>query len=113
MWYEPTEPCQIERFARRIERERPLLCILAHGLRRCVDNAGADDVRPDLVGDDEYVVFRAERRELFYLPALPHAPGRVVRRAEHGGVNLILYDPPFHILKIHTPDAGFVLHERR
>ena len=107
------KPRQIERLARRVQRERAVFRVLAHGLRRRVDNAGPDDVRPDLVGDDEHVVLCAQLRKALDLPALPHAARRVMRRAEHGGMYVVFHDPALHVLKIHAPDAVFVFHERR
>ena len=50
--------------------------------------ARQDQIRVDLVGDDEYPVPQADIRHLLQLPALPHPTHRIVGIAEdqHGGI---------------------------
>ena len=54
-----------------------------------------------------------QRHRLLDLPALPHAPAGVVRRAEDGHVDVSLGEAVLHVLEVHAPGAGLVAHERR
>ena len=85
---------------------------VAYLLRGDVLMAVEQDVRPDLVGDDVDVVLLEKRHCLFELPAFPYAAARVVRRAEDGGVDLVLHDAALHVLKVHAPDATLVKDKR-
>ena len=66
------------------------------------------EVGPDLVGDDHNVVVPIDLHGLFQLPALPHPAAGVVRRTEHGGMNLILLELSVHIVKVHPPHAVLI-----
>ena len=106
------ETSQVEGLGRSIEGDHVVVRPVAHLLRGDVLMAVEQDVRPDLVGDDVDVVLLEERHCLLELPALPYAAARVVRRAEDGGVDLVLHDAALHVLKVHAPYATLVKDER-
>lgn len=87
----------------------------ASGLTDCVgyaDNAGQGKIRPDLVADHHHIVLSEQLHCLLQLPALPDSAAGIVRRADDGGVNLMLHDLFFHVDIVHAPDTGAVLFER-
>ena len=98
------QACQIKCFGRRVKRRRALSGILADHLGWNMLISFQRQIRPDLVGDHIDVVFSAQFHKTFQFPALPHAPAGIMRRAENGGMDAVLYDFFLHIGKIHTPD---------
>ena len=106
------EARQVERLGRRVECHRARAGVGAHALGGDVGVAGQNDIAPNLVGDHVDVVCREERHGPLELGALPHAAGRVVRRAEDRSVDVVLLYLALHVLVVHAPDAGLVGHER-
>ena len=104
---------QVEGLARRVESHRAVASIVGDALRGHVPVARQDEVAPDLVGDHHAVVLAVQLHGALDLPALPDAPARVVRRAEHGGVDVVLGELGLHVLEVHPPDAVLVDLERR
>ena len=70
------------------------------------------DVRPDLVRHHKHVVFPEQLHGLFQLFPLPDAAAGVVRAAEDGGVDLLVFQMLLHVGIVHPPDAVFVLDQR-
>ena len=103
---------QVEGLAGRVHGRGAAARVLTDGLGGYVSVAAEDYVRPYLVGHHVDVVLLAQLHEALDLPALPHPAGGVVRRAEHGRVDAVLYYLPLHILEIHAPDAVLVQLER-
>ena len=106
------ESGEVEGLGRCIEGNGALACILADGLGWDVLVALKDEVAPDLVGDDEDIMFCVEGHGLLDLPAFPDAAGRVVRGTEYGGMDVVVDDLLFHIVKVHAPDAVGIFDER-
>ena len=64
-----------------------------------------DDVRPDLIGEDDAVVCGIDLHGLLDLPALPDPSGGIVGGAENGQMDPVLPELPVHVLVVHAPDA--------
>ena len=103
---------QVERFGGGVYGNGAAAGVLADALRGDMPVPAEDDVRPDLVGHDHYIVLFVQLHGALQLPALPHAAAGVVGRAEHGGVDPVVHDLFFHVLKIHAPDIVFVFYQR-
>ncbi len=58
-------------------------------------------------------MFAVQFHNPLQFPALPNPAAGIVRRAEDCRVDMLLHDFSLHILKIHTPNAGLVLHQGR
>ena len=103
---------KVEGFGGRIERDGAVFRIGAYRLRRDMLIAGQGKIRPDLVADHHHIVLSEQLHCLLQLPALPDSAAGIVRRADDGGVNLMLHDLFFHVDIVHAPDTGAVLFER-
>ena len=100
---------QIEGLAGRVYRHGVLVCPVGDGLCRCVLVALQNDVRPDLVRDDDAVVGLVDLHRLLQFPPFPDAAAGVVRAAEYGHMDFLGLQLGVHILIVHPPDTVFVL----
>ena len=99
---------QVKRLTRRIEGNRAHAGILAHQLRRDVSVSRQDDIGPNLVRDHHAIVLAIDIHGALNFVALPYAAARIVRRAEHRGMDVVLGELALHVLKVHTPHAPVV-----
>ena len=100
---------QIECLAWRIQCDGPLLCVLAYRLGRCVVISFQNQIRPDLVGNNNTVVCLIDFHGLFDFFRLPDSSGRVVWITEHCDMDLVCLDFGIHIFIVHPPDSFFIL----
>ena len=103
---------QIEGLAGRVYRHGVLACPVGDGLCRNVLVTLQNDVRPDLVRDDDAVVGLVDLHRLLQLPPFPDTAAGVVRAAEYGHMDFLGLQLGVHILIVHPPDAVFVLFQR-
>ena len=68
-----------------------------------------DQVAPDLIRNDNTVVFPVDFHRLFNLFPLPDPAGGVVGGAENSKMDMVFLQLPVHILIIHPPDALLIL----
>ena len=106
------EARQVEGLGGRVHGGGALAGVGADGLGGNVLVLAQDDVRPDLVGDDEHIVLLVQRHGLLQLPALPHPAAGVVGAAEDGGVDVLFFQVLLHVGKVHPPHTLLILHER-
>lgn len=74
---------------------------------------GQNQVGPNLVGDDIYIVFFEQLHGTLDFPAFPDTATGIMRAAENSGVDVILYNFLFHIVKVHAIGALRILEEGR
>lgn len=67
-----------------------------------------DDIGPNLIRDHHAIVLAIDIHGALDLVALPYAAAGIVRRAEHGGMDVVLGELALHVLKIHAPHALIV-----
>ena len=72
-----------------------------------------NQIRPDFIGEDNALVPSEHLHCLLNFFSFPYASAGVVRRAEHGKMNVILADHTIHILVVHAPHALFILLQGR
>ena len=99
---------KVECLARRIEGNCAHAGILAHRLRRDMLVPRQDDIGPNLVRDHHAIVLAIDVHGTFNLIALPYAAAGIVRRAEYRGMDVVLGELAFHVLKVHAPHALIV-----
>ena len=102
---------QIEGLGRRIDCHSPILRILRNRLCRYMFVCIQNNVRPDFIRNDKHIISFENIHGLFQLPALPHTPGRIVRRTRDSYMNLLLFDFSLHVLIVHAPDTVFILYK--
>ena len=107
----PDQAGQVEGLRGGVEGHGAIPGILRDRLERDVLVPAQDDVRPDLVGNHKNVVFAIQLHDPLQLPSLPHPAAGIVGRAEDCRVNVLLHNFPLHVLKVHAPDTGLVLHQ--
>ena len=103
---------QIEGLAGRVYRHGVLACPVGDGLCRNVLVPLQNNVRPDLVRDDDAVVGLVDLHRLLQLPPFPDTAAGVVRAAEYGHMDFLSLQLGVHILIVHPPDTVFVLFQR-
>ena len=102
------QTCQVEGLAGGVHGYGAQLGILTDGLGGDVLVADADQVGPDLVGDDVDIVLFVDLHGLLDLPAFPDTAAGIMGGAENGGVDLVVHDLLLHIGEVHPPDAFLV-----
>ena len=107
------EARQIEGLAGGIESTDPVPGIVTDGLGGGVVIGAEDDVRPDLIGDDVYIILSEQLHGFFQLPFLPDSSAGVVGIAENGGVDVLLLQAALHVRKVHAPDICLVFYQGR
>ena len=105
------QACKIEGFGRSIQSNDAVLCIFVDGLQRNMLIAVQDNVRPDLIRYDIYVVLLVDLHGFFELSHFPNTSGGIMGRAEDGSVDIVLHDLLFHVIEIHAPDAVLILNK--
>ena len=103
---------QVKRLAGRVEGNRAHVGVLAHRLRRDMLVARQDDIGPNLIRDHHAIVLTIDVHGALDLVALPYAAAGIVRRAEHGGMDMVLCELALHVLKVHAPHALVVEFKR-
>ena len=103
--------CQIKSFTWCIKSHCTLLCIFRHTLGWNMLMSGCNNIRPDFIRDNHYVMLFVDFHCLFNLPTFPNTTTWVMRRTEDCCMDLILYDLLFHIIKVHTPYAVFIFYQ--
>ena len=71
-----------------------------------------DNVRPNFIGDDIYIVLLAQGHESLDLFPLPHPATGIVGRTKDGSMYLFGDDLFLHVGKVHPPHPLGVLHQR-
>ena len=106
------ESCQIEGLAGREERDCPTARIRTHHLRRYMPVISQNNVRPDLIVDDDHFISPIDLQGIPDLFLCPYPSAWVMRITEDCDMDVILLYFAVHVLIIHPPYAALILFQR-
>ena len=104
---------QVEGLAGGVERHGALPGVLAHRLGGSMLMAVEQDVRPDLIRDDQAVVGPVDLHGPCDLLQGPDPAAGVMGGAENRHMDMVLFQFGVHVGVVHPPDALLVPHQRR
>ena len=101
------EAGEVEGLGRGVECNGVFSGVLADTLDRDMSVTVENDVRPDFIADDLYIVFFKNSESFFKLFPVPDPSTGIVGGAEDCGMNVVAADLVFHVFVVHAPVIPF------
>ena len=86
--------------------------VLTHHLRRHMPAASQNNVRPDLIVDDDHVISPIDLQGIPDLFRCPYPSAWIMRAAEDRNMDAILLYFAIHVIIVHPPHSALILFQR-